>query len=112
MNRYEAVILFGAFISSVSQILLKISADAKHARPLSEYLNWRVALAYGLFFLAVLLNIYAFRGVELKAGPVLASSTYIFVMILGSLFLGERVTWRKLLGNVLIVLGILVFNRA
>lgn len=51
MNKtFLFIMLGGTFFSAISQILLKQSANIKYSNPLREYLNWRVILAYFLFF--------------------------------------------------------------
>ena len=47
------IMLAGTFFSAISQVLLKQSANMEYKNPLREYLNWRVILAYGIFFGAV-----------------------------------------------------------
>ena len=44
------IMLAGTFFSAISQVLLKQSANMEYKNPLREYLNWRVILAYGIFF--------------------------------------------------------------
>ena len=51
--------LFSVFISSVSQTLLKISANKSHSDRLHEYLNPYVIIAYGMFFLSTFLTMLA-----------------------------------------------------
>ena len=43
------IYIFSVFISSVSQILLKTSANKKYESRIREYLNPRVIIAYGIF---------------------------------------------------------------
>ncbi len=50
MVRYIALYLFSVFISSVSQILLKRSADQEYENIFKEYLNPNVLIAYTIFF--------------------------------------------------------------
>lgn len=53
MNRtllYALFMLFGVFISSISQVLLKKAAMEKHGSFLQEYMNPKVIVAYILFF--------------------------------------------------------------
>uniref|UniRef100_UPI003FED46F9 EamA family transporter n=1 Tax=Roseburia sp. TaxID=2049040 RepID=UPI003FED46F9 len=107
---YIMLFIGSVFISSASQILLKRSADVKYESKIQEYLNPRVIIAYGIFFSASLITIIAYRGVPLSLGPVLEASGYVFVTILGRIFLHEKVSRRKLLGLVLILTGIMVFN--
>ena len=106
------VLMFVAavFIASLSQILLKISSEKKYSSHLREYLNVHVVSAYGMFFLSSVLTVIAYRGVELKAGPIIQSLNYIFVLFLGQIFLSEKITLKKAAGVALIVAGIVVFN--
>lgn len=43
--------LGGTFFTAVSQILLKQSSNIKYENKIREYLNFRVILSYGMFFL-------------------------------------------------------------
>lgn len=57
MNRmFMLLMLAGTFFTAISQVLLKQSANKKYSNPLLEYLNWRVIVAYGIFFGVLLLN--------------------------------------------------------
>lgn len=108
--KYIIIFLFSVFISSVSQIILKKSANEEHKNALQEYLNVKVILAYGMFFLSSLITILAYKYVPLSMGPILESSGYIFVAVLGYIFLKEHVGKRKLLGLCCIFVGIIIFS--
>lgn len=107
---YYSIFLFSVFISSVSQIILKKSANIKYENPIREYLNIRVIVAYSIFLLSSFVTIYAYKFVPLSIGPVLESAGYIFVTVLGYIFLKERVGKKKLLGLACILCGIVVSN--
>ena len=107
---YYGIFLFSVFISSVSQIILKKSANIKYENPIREYLNIRVIVAYSIFRLSRFVTIYAYKFVPLSIGPVLESAGYIFVTVLGYIFLKERVGKKKLLGLACILCGIVVSN--
>ena len=107
---YILLFLFSVLISSVSQIILKKSANVQHESMIKEYLNVRVISAYALFFLSSLLTLFAYRGVPLSMGPVLETTGYIWVTLLGLFWLKERVNAKKWLGLGFIVIGILVFS--
>lgn len=109
--RGAGILLISVFISSVSQILLKKAANVRYDNRIREYLNIRVILAYGLFFLSTLLTMLALRYVPLSLSPVLESAGYFFVAVMGYFFLHERFTRRKFAGLCLIFLGIFVFTR-
>lgn len=108
--RYIGIFLMSVFIASVSQIMLKSSANKEKKSFLQEYLNGKVIVAYGLFFLSSLATVMAYKYVPLSMGPILEASGYIFVTALGVIFLKERVGKRKLLGLCCILLGIVVFS--
>lgn len=105
-----AVLLTSVFISSVSQILLKKAADRTYESTLKEYLNPLVIFAYGMFFCSVILTMLALKYLPLSMSPILESTGYIFVSVLGWIFLGERFSRRKVLGFVLILGGIVIFS--
>ena len=107
---YYGIFLFSVFISSVSQIILKKSANIKYENPIREYLNIRVIVAYSIFLLSSFVTIYAYKFVPLSIGPVLESAGYIFVTVLGYIFLKERVGKKKLFGLACILCGIVVSN--
>lgn len=108
--KYILIFLGSVLISSLSQVLLKISAEKEHSNIWREYLNLRTIGAYGLFFLSTLITVFAYKYVSLSMGAVLEASGYIFVTVFGVLILKEKVGKRKLMGLGLILVGILIFN--
>lgn len=109
MNLYFFLYIVSVTIASISQLLLKKSAEGEHASIWQEYLNPWVIGGYGLLFLSMFLTVLAFRGIDFKNGPVIESFGYVLVLFLSRLFLGERLTFRKLVGTGCILLGIFVF---
>ncbi len=104
------ILLLSVFISSVSQIMLKKAANKIYDNPLKEYLNPMVIGAYGLFFCSVILTMVALRNLPLSMSPILESTGYIFVSVMGYFFLKESFSKRKLMGFVFILVGIVIFN--
>lgn len=107
---YILIFLCSVFISSVSQVLLKSSANKQHDNVLKEYLNLKVIIAYGMFFLATLITIIAYKYVPLSMGGILEASGYIFVAVLSYIFLHESIGKKKLVGLAVILAGMIVFN--
>jgi len=107
---FSLIFVFGVFISSVSQILLKKSAQKEYPNMIREYLNARVIFAYIIFFGATLCSIWAYTVIPLSLGPILESAGYIFVAFLSWLFLKERITKKKMLGLSIIVIGIIIYS--
>ncbi len=111
MNRMFLLLMFaGTFFTAISQILLKISADKEYKHPIFEYLNWRVLSAYGMFFGVLLLNTYAYTKVDMKYGAVIDTFAYVFILILSKIILKEKITKGKLIGNAIIIAGILIYT--
>ena len=102
--------LGGTFFTAVSQILLKQSSNIKYENKILEYLNFRVILSYGMFFLILLLNTWCYTKVEMRYGPVIDTAAYVFVLLLSRLILKEKITKGKILGNLIIITGILIYT--
>ena len=108
MNNGVLIYLITPLLSAISQLILKKAADNPKYSGLRAYLNAPVILAYGLFFGCMLLNVIALRTLDLTIASVLEASSYIYVMALSFFFLKEKITLRKLIGNLIIVVGIIL----
>ncbi len=106
---FALIFVAGVFISSVSQIILKKSADIEYPNKIREYLNVRVIFSYIIFFGATLCSILAYTRIPLSLGPILESSGYIFVAVMSRLFLKEKITKQKMLGLSIIIIGIIIY---
>ena len=105
---FVLIYILSVFISSVSQILLKQSANIKYESRIREYLNVRVIVAYGIFFLATLITILAYKKIPLSLGPVLETTGYFFVAVLSRIILKEHIGKRKIIGILVVIVGIVV----
>ena len=109
MNKYYLFMFGSVVLSSISQVLLKKSANKEHGSFLKEYLNPYVIVGYALMIGATLTTIAAFRGLDYKNGPIIESLGYVLVMVLSFLVLKERITKKKFIGYILILVGVAVF---
>ena len=109
MYKYWFSMILAVVISSVSQMLLKKAANIEFENKIREYLNIWVISGYFLLIISTLCVIYAYKGLEFKNGAVIESLGYIMVMLLSRLFFNEKITKQKLIGNLVILLGIFVF---
>ena len=105
---YSLFILFGTFISAISQVMLKKAAMKTYSSKIREYLNPLVLSAYLIFIVATLCSVIAYRGVPLSLGPVLEATSYIYVTIFGVKIFHEKVNRKKILALALIIAGIVV----
>ncbi|MDO4803893.1 MAG: multidrug ABC transporter [Lachnospiraceae bacterium] len=110
VNWWILLIALSATVASFAQVLLKKSANEEHKNVIEEYLNWKVIAGYGLMFVGMFLTIIAYgKGVQYKNGPIMESIGNIWVVILSFLFFREPITRNKVIGNILILLGIAAF---
>lgn len=107
---YSIILLFGVFISAVSQVILKKESMKRHDSISKDYLNRNVIIAYILFVGTTFLSIIAFKVVPLTMGPVLEATSYIWITIFGVVIFKEVVTKRRLLALFLIISGIIMFS--
>ena len=108
-NVYYWGVVATAFASAVSQILLNISANKKYSNKIKEYVNPWVITSYMILAMILVANVFLLRFMNLKEENAVAASTYVFVLILSRVILKEKMTWKKIAGNILIVIGILIF---
>ena len=109
MNKYVLLLILAVLVSSISQIILKKSASKTYDSVLKEYLNVYVITGYVLMVISTVLVVLGLKDVPYKNEPIIESLGYLFVMILSNRLLGEKITKKKVLGNVLILVGIAVY---
>lgn len=109
MIKYYIAAILSVAISSFAQILLKKSASHKYNSFIKEYLNPYVIIGYLLIFLCTFLTIYSFRGLDYKIVTIIESLGYVFVLIMSKIAFNEPITKNKIIGNSLIIIGVIIF---
>ena len=110
LSKFTLFLVASVVVSAFSQVLLKIGAKREYSSGLRQYLNFPVLSGYALMVLSTLLSMLAFHfGVAFKDSPVIESLGYVLVMVLSRIFFGEKITRRKLIGNLMIMAGIIIF---
>lgn len=107
---HALILLGGVFIGAISQVLLKKAAIKKYDSILQEYLNPQVIFAYILFVGTTFLSILAYRGIPLNLGPVLETTSYLYITFFGVIIFHEKFSRQKALALILIVTGVLVYS--
>ncbi len=105
----SSLVMVALLISAFSQILLKLSAKKKYQNAWQEYINPLVITAYAMYFVTTILCVFALRYISVTLSAALDSAGQIFVPIMSYLFLREKISRRKCLGMLVIVIGIVVF---
>ena len=106
---YSGILLLGTFISAVSQVILKKAALKTYPSKIAEYLNFPVMFAYTLFVVTTFMCIIAYQAVPLSFGPVLESTSYLYVTVFGILIFKEKINMKKIMALCLIVAGIVIY---
>ena len=105
----DAAAIAGAFITALSQILLKTQANTTGDKGFfSKFLNVRVIASYGLLFLTLAINQVALRYVPLSVMPCITATSFVWVFVMGALILKEKVSPRKALGVAIIIAGVII----
>ncbi|EMA6343179.1 EamA family transporter [Bacillus cytotoxicus] len=109
MNNYMLLFIFGIILANYSQILLKKATLQKYDSKLREYVNHYVIIGYSLFVMNAGFNVIALKGLPLKQASALESLSYLIILVFSWYFLGEKITKRKLIGNLIIVIGVVIY---
>ena len=107
------LVFIAVLLSAISQVLLKIGSANQGKRKnsiLDPYYNLHTVIAYGLLFFATIISIIALVEIPLKVFYAIASLGFVVVVVLSWMILKEEVNKKMVIGIVLIVLGIVVFN--
>ncbi|WP_371834107.1 EamA family transporter [Paenibacillus wenxiniae] len=98
-------------MNSYSQILLKKgagSADDKNI--LLSFLNRYTFTGYFLFLAITVINVFLLKYIDLKQFTIILSCNYLIAYMMAIYFLKESFSLKKVLGTLLIVIGVIVFN--
>jgi drug/metabolite transporter (DMT)-like permease len=78
---------------------------------LRQYLNPWVLSAFLAAFLASMSWVAAMTLLELSFAYPFMSTSFILVIVLSAVLFNEPLTWQKLAGTAIIVIGLIVLNR-
>ena len=109
INGYYAIGLLSVTIASFSQVILKKGAMKKYDSFIKEYLNVFVILGYIMMFGSVFLTMLVYRGLNFMSVPVLEAVGYVLVPVLSYFFFKEKLTKRKIMGSLFILVGVCVY---
>ena len=105
------VLMFGVIVfTSIAHLLLKKGSDRPSNSKTGMYTNPYSLAAYAVFAGVAFLSIYAMKGFDLKVFFALNSFTYICIPVLSFVFLRESCTQNKLIGIIVITIGVIIFN--
>lgn len=109
INIFFLFMIVAELIAASSQMLLKKSAQKEHSSIITEYLNPWVICGYGLLLLSMIVTIFCYDGLGYMGVVVMEPINYVIVLVMARLIFKEKITFRKFLGVLLIISGIVVF---
>lgn len=107
---YYAILMSGVFVGAVSQVMLKKSALKKYDSPIKEYVNPTVIIAYFMFFITTFISIMAYKKIPLSMGPVIETTSYIYVTVFGIKLFHEKFNVKKCIALALIIVGVIIYS--
>lgn len=105
---YYVILLIMTLIGSIASLFLKKASGSESF--LKMLLNINLYLGGGLYVLSAVLNIYVLRYLDYSVVLPLTAITYIWTMILSYLILKEKITVKKVLGTMLIIVGAIMIS--
>lgn len=109
MTKFFLIAMLSGVLSAFSQILLKKSSGIIRDSRIKEYWNPYVIGSYAITFICMILMVIAYKGLPFKYGAILESMVYFYVMILSRIMLKEKLTIKRIVGNLIIVCGAAIF---
>ena len=103
MIRYYLILIVMTVIGSLASLFLKRATQTEGY--LKMLLNINLYFGGGLYFLSALMNIYVLKYLDYSVVLPLTAITYVWTMGLSAFFLREKITRKKMLGVLLILIG-------
>lgn len=110
MTFYYTIIFVAVVLGVAAQLLLKIGAVRSGLNIGIMVLNTSVAIGLGLMVLSMLLSVRALNVIPLRDMAFILPSAYILIPFFSHLFLKERISRRTLVGTLIVIIGMVLFN--
>lgn len=110
MTIFYLIMYLAVLLAATGQVLLKIGAGANGLNLGVMRLNIWVIFGLGAMVLSMLLNVRGLSVVPLRDMAFILPTVYIAVPFFSRIFLKERLKRRTLIGTLIMIAGIVVFN--
>ncbi len=102
------LLFISIFIAIIAQLLFKgLSLSKPEDGSIYLYLlNHKLILGFSLYFVSAIFYIFSLKKIELSVAYPTISISYIFIIFLSHFIFGESLTTYKILGSILIALGV------
>ena len=96
-------LLIMTLMGSVASLFLKRASGSDGIK--NMLVNINLSIGGGLYFISALINIWVLRYMDYSVVLPLTSLTYMWTMILSYLILKEKITKRKIVGVIFVLIG-------
>lgn len=104
MNNIYLIFPIMTFLGALGGFFFKKGAE-RIDNFLSLILNWQIYVGGIFYVIAALLNILALKYLPYSIVLPLTAMTYIWTMIIAKLAFNEKITFNKIIGTMLIIIG-------
>ena len=107
---FYAVAVIATIFASIGHICFKKFALKGKIMSLAMLMNRHLVVGTILFGSSVILSIIALKFIDFSAFYSFTALNYLFISVLSKIYLKERIDKKKIIGNLIIIVGILVYN--
>lgn len=100
------IVLFCALLGATGQIFFKLASAKFSFNPLEWFTNIPLIAGVFLYGLSAVLFVWSLKYGEISVIYPIFATTYIWVCLFAYLYLGETISELKIIGIILIILGI------
>jgi len=109
--KFYIIAIFAAFLTAFCQLLLKLGANHyKKTNIFKFYLNKYVVSGYIIFIAVTLMNLYAYKEIDLKSYVFIYPFTIITLLFFSRYILKERIDRNAFKGIIIVIIGMIIFN--
>lgn len=103
MTIYLILLLFMTLMGAIASLFLKKASGTEGVLELIR--NWNLYIGGGLYVGSAVLNIFILQYLDYSVVLPLTSITYIWTMVFSYWILKEKITKKKIIGVILIIMG-------
>ena len=104
MIKYYILLVIMTFLGAVASLFLKKASSSKSILDLIK--NKNIYIGGFLYLSSAILNIYLLKFLDYSVVLPMTSITYIWTMILSYFILKEKISKKKIIGVISIILGV------
>lgn len=110
MTQYYLLAFTAITLTGFAQLFLKVGASRGGFDLRERRAHPMLLLGLGTLAIAMLLNVRSLSVLPLRALAFISPVAYILTPLLAGLFLGEKLSRNVVLGTVVVIVGMIVFN--